>query len=153
MFIILQHLPTPPPSADHSLVSPGGGEWGHSQLWSVVSALSDSAADNNKHTDTHCCRYGITKQEQEELAVISAIFMSKMSETKRRAEMSLEDQFSYAFGLSVIITGEYLILREPHLFTYFYAFLLSVLVTKRYLFRETCCHLLFHFPQVSRVPG
>ena len=56
-----------------------------------------------------------------------------MSETgSRKTELLLADRLSFVFGLLVIILGEYLILREPHLFTYFYTFLLTVLVAKRY---------------------
>ena len=56
-----------------------------------------------------------------------------MSETGRRnTELLLADRLSFVFGLLVIILGEYLILREPHLFTYFYTILLTVLVAKRY---------------------
>ena len=56
-----------------------------------------------------------------------------MSETQRKnTELLLADRLSFVFGLLVIILGEYLILREPHLFTYFYTFLLTVLVAKRY---------------------
>ena len=42
------------------------------------------------------------------------------------------DRLSFVFGLFVIIFGEYLILCEPHVFTYFYTFILIVLVSKRY---------------------
>ena len=56
-----------------------------------------------------------------------------MSETERRnTELLLADRLSFVFGLLVIILGEYLILREPQLFTYFYTVLLTVLVAKRY---------------------
>ena len=55
-----------------------------------------------------------------------------MLETRRNTELSMGDRLSFVFGLFVIIFGEFLILREPHVFTYFYTFLLIVLVAKRY---------------------
>ena len=55
-----------------------------------------------------------------------------MAESRRKTELLLEDRLSFLFGLLVIIVGEYIILREPHVFTYFYTLLLTVLVVKRY---------------------
>jgi len=52
------------------------------------------------------------------------------------------DRLSFVFGLFVIIFGEYLILCEPHVFTYFYTFILIVLVSKRYPeFKAEKCEL------------
>lgn len=52
------------------------------------------------------------------------------------------DRLSFVFGLFVIIFGEYLILCQPHMFTYFYTFLLIVLVSKRYPeFKAEKCEL------------
>ena len=73
-----------------------------------------------------------------------------MSETERRnTELLLADRLSFVFGLLVIILGEYLILREPHLFTYFYTILLTVLVAKRYQKIEAVIKVYSCFKHVS----
>jgi len=48
-------------------------------------------------------------------------------------EIKREDKISFVFGLFVIIFGEYLVLRLPHLFLYFYTIILTVLVIRRYV--------------------
>ena len=80
----------------------------------------------------------VTLQENREYYIANTsshirVWTVNMSETGRRnTELLLGDRLSFVFGLLVIILGEYFILREPHLFTYFYTFLLTVLVAKRY---------------------
>ena len=45
--------------------------------------------------------------------------------------LSLEDTISYGFGLFIIIFGEYLVLKQPHLFLYFYTSVFFLLIVKR----------------------
>ena len=46
-------------------------------------------------------------------------------------QINREDKASYAFGLLVIILGEYLVLRQPELFVYFYTVTITALVIRR----------------------
>ena len=46
-------------------------------------------------------------------------------------QIKREDKVSFAFGLFVMMFGEYLVLRQPHLFVYFYTVTITVLVIRR----------------------
>ena len=46
-------------------------------------------------------------------------------------QINREDKASFAFGLLVIILGEYLVLRQPDLFVYFYTVTITALVIRR----------------------
>jgi len=57
--------------------------------------------------------------------------------------MVKEDSISYVFGLIIIFLGEYLVLREPQLFTTFYIIILTILVIRRFFEYKSEKSLLF----------
>jgi len=62
---------------------------------------------------------------------------------ENRITLTYEDTISYGFGLFIIIFGEYLVLKQPHLFLYFYTSVFILLIVRRYFEYKADKSLLF----------
>ena len=53
--------------------------------------------------------------------------------SKEAPRLSTEDTASYILGLLLVVVGEYLVLRQPHLFLHLYTAVITILICRRWV--------------------
>ena len=53
--------------------------------------------------------------------------------SKKAPRLSTEDTASYILGLLLLGVGEYLVLRQPHLFLHLYTAVITILICRRWV--------------------
>ena len=62
---------------------------------------------------------------------VPVFLIKRIINMENRITLTHEDSISYGFGLFIIIFGEYLVLKQPHLFVYFYTSVFILLIVRR----------------------